>query len=121
MATYTLAADPKQHPDWHVPYEDEPLPIHELPECVQSCLNEKNGRLNFDIYTLPRGKFCRDEFDTFFTWWTYHAGDCVRAACNGDSDSKKTMGWQYKMCGYPKSARYSGVDDWKTLPPDDLM
>ncbi|KAK2035541.1 hypothetical protein LX32DRAFT_647582 [Colletotrichum zoysiae] len=124
LATYTMAADPKKHPGWHVPYEDEPLPLHELPECYQTCLNENNGKMNVNIYTLPRISYCRDDFDTFFNWWRFHVGGCVKAACTSNPDGaiKRSMSWMYKLCGFPRQAgTSSGLEDWKTLPPEDLI
>ncbi|KAK1998242.1 hypothetical protein LX36DRAFT_656763 [Colletotrichum falcatum] len=116
MATSTLAADPKKHPGWAVPYENEPLPLHELPECYQSCMDQKNRKMDFDIYTVPRIRYCRDDFDTFFTWWIYHVGGCVRGSCNRDTDIIGSTGWMYKLCGFPQQALYSGANDWKNLP-----
>ncbi|KAK1976038.1 hypothetical protein LZ30DRAFT_785853 [Colletotrichum cereale] len=115
LAACGLAADPKKHPGWHVPYEDEPLPLHELPECIQGCMDEKNWKLGFDVYTIPRIRYCRDDFDTMFTWWTYHVNFCVKAACHGDDDAKRSIGWMYKLCGFPRTNRFTGKDDWKTI------
>ncbi|KAK2035556.1 hypothetical protein LX32DRAFT_2276 [Colletotrichum zoysiae] len=120
VAVSVLAADPKKHPGWHVPNEDEPLPLHELPECYQSCMNENNGKMNVHIHTLPRIQYCRDDFDTFFKWWRFHVGGCVRAICDGNGDAKRSMAWMYKLCGFPRQAgMHSGLEDWKTLPSDD--
>ncbi|KAK1579191.1 uncharacterized protein LY79DRAFT_564638 [Colletotrichum navitas] len=122
MATCTLAADPKKHPGWQVPYENEPLPLHETPECMQRCMEEKNWKMGFDIYTVPRITFCRDEWDTFFTWFTYHVGFCSRPACGGadkDGNAKRNAAWMYKLCGFPRQSTVSGLEDWKTLPPEE--
>ncbi|KAK2012563.1 hypothetical protein LZ32DRAFT_691872 [Colletotrichum eremochloae] len=120
VATSTLAADAKKHPGWHIPYEDEPLPIHELPECMQGCMDEKNGKLGFDIYTVPRSKFCRDRWDTYFTWATYHVRSCAKNACVTDKDGigKRNVAWMYKLCGFPKESTVSGLNDWKSLQDD---
>ncbi|KAK2039352.1 hypothetical protein LZ31DRAFT_569432 [Colletotrichum somersetense] len=119
-----LAADSKKHPGWHVPDENESLPLHELPECMQRCMEEKNGKMDFDIYTVPRVKFCRDDFDTFVTWFTYHIGFCAKGTCGGekeDGNGKRNAAWMYKLCKFPKQSTVSGVEDWKNLPSDDLM
>ncbi|KAK2035555.1 hypothetical protein LX32DRAFT_2244 [Colletotrichum zoysiae] len=121
-ATSALAADSKKHPGWHVPYENELLPLHELPECMQRCMDEKNGKMAFDIYTVPRVQFCRDDFDTFVTWFTYHVGFCSRGACGGekkDGNGKRNAAWMYKLCGFPKQSTVSGMEDWKNLPSEN--
>ncbi|KZL64041.1 hypothetical protein CI238_04472 [Colletotrichum incanum] len=118
LATSALAGYPKNHPGWHIPYDNEPLPIHELPECIQGCMEEKNGKLNFDVFTIPRVRYCRDEFDTMFTWWTYHVDDCVKSACRGEDDAKRSGAWMYKLCGFPNNGYFSGKDDWKNLPTE---
>ncbi|GKT55996.1 hypothetical protein ColTof4_11594 [Colletotrichum tofieldiae] len=118
LANLALAGDSKKHPGWRVPYENEPLPVHELPECIQSCMDQKNGKLNFDVFTIPRVRYCRDEFDTMFTWWTYHVDDCVKAACRSEGDAKRSVAWMYKLCGFPNKGRFSGKEDWKNLPSE---
>ncbi|KXH29091.1 hypothetical protein CSIM01_02160 [Colletotrichum simmondsii] len=118
----TTAKDPKTHPGWRIPDQDEVLPLHELPECYQECFDWNHNKIIGvgDVFKMSRKQWCDDEWGTIGTWWAYHLNFCVRDRCTIKEDGIKGFAWNYKMCGFPVMTEISGKDDWKKLPPSML-
>ncbi|WYZ33946.1 hypothetical protein EsH8_I_000222 [Colletotrichum jinshuiense] len=109
-----LASKKKTHKGWRIPGENEPLPLHELPDCYQQCFQEKNSAPKpFDINKVTRKEYCDDGMANFGRWWTWHVQWCAKRECVNEAEWKYGMSWTYKLCGRPTEKQYSGKDSWK--------
>ncbi|KAH0429713.1 hypothetical protein CcaCcLH18_08256 [Colletotrichum camelliae] len=73
------------------------LPLHEAPECYQSCFQSTNHRLTGDINTVNQRDFCEDKW-THFDWWfeSWMMG-CAVQQCP-KSDHHKIRRWYNAIC-----------------------
>ncbi|KXH55717.1 hypothetical protein CSAL01_07666 [Colletotrichum salicis] len=74
-----------------------PIPLHQLPECWQGCLQSENHWYQPDINRVSVYDFCVDKlFDTRF--WSQHAlAECTYRACN-KAEHYVAQDWYFEIC-----------------------
>ncbi|KAK1704659.1 hypothetical protein CaCOL14_008335 [Colletotrichum acutatum] len=74
-----------------------PLPLHQLPECWQGCLQSENHWYRPDINKVSVYYFCVDPlFDTRF--WSLHAlATCTYGACS-KAEHYVAQDWYFEIC-----------------------
>ncbi|KAK1635826.1 hypothetical protein BDP81DRAFT_395372 [Colletotrichum phormii] len=113
FGSVTTAKDPKTHPGWKIPDENEVLPIHELPDCYQECFGWNHNKIIGvgDVFKMSRRQWCDDDWGTVGTWWTYHMNFCTADRCTDEKDGIKGFAWNYKLCGFLTRGEVDEKDD----------
>ncbi|KAJ0367745.1 hypothetical protein COL154_002965 [Colletotrichum chrysophilum] len=77
--------------------DNEPLPLHQAPDCYQNCFQSTNHALTGDINTVNQREFCEDKW-THFDWWfeTWLMGCRVPNCPKEDGD--KARRWFDSIC-----------------------
>lgn len=105
LATVTVcvsAGGPKREPRFSgldkIP-DNKGLPLHQLPECYQSCYQSSNHGLGggFDANTVSQRAFCEDKGTNFDWWFESWLAGCLNQNCPPE-DGDKARSWYNSIC-----------------------
>ncbi|KAI3536724.1 hypothetical protein CTAM01_12968 [Colletotrichum tamarilloi] len=74
-----------------------PLPLHELAECWQECLQLENNHYPPNINNVNVHDFCVDN-GYHLRWWSFHTlATCTAGKCNRE-EGIQSQKWLFDLC-----------------------
>ncbi|KAK1856096.1 hypothetical protein CCHR01_01310 [Colletotrichum chrysophilum] len=101
IATTVSAGGPHGwgHPNLDKISPDKPLPLHQLPECYQSCFqSENNAYGGGDFNTISQRDFCEDKWGHASSWMKTFGLSCSIRECKDREDGNRMLRWYNSIC-----------------------
>ncbi|KAF9871173.1 hypothetical protein CkaCkLH20_11342 [Colletotrichum karsti] len=98
LAATARAGEGKNAPKLDGLPKDKRLPLHQLPECYQDCIESNNKWYFHDIYTISQYHFCEDKWAHFRSWDDWRIQHCLPRACPDGTVHEKAANWFDAIC-----------------------